>query len=396
MSKVIIIGGGVSGLTAAITLRKKGNDVVILERNDKVLKKLLLTGNGKCNYFNEDFNSNHYHSSSLNDLDVIINENEKNKLLDFYSDLGIVPYIKNGYYYPYSNQATNIKNLLLNKAKELNIEIINEVLVTDIEKNDKFIIKTDKGEFTSDKLVIAAGSYSYPKTGSDGSLFKVVEKLGHSIIKVLPALTGLIGKENYFKDWHGVRTNVNVKLYEDNNFIKEENGEIQLTDYGVSGICIMQLSGIVACGLNEGKSEKVVINFIPDYDKEWLYNYFNKFNNKSISEVLENLLNYKLSNIIIKKLGYSYDDKINSIDINKLIDEITSFELEIVGTNSFENAQTCSGGVSLEEVNLNNFESKKVSGLYLVGEVLDIYGDCGGYNLSFAFLSGLKVGDNND
>lgn len=192
MSKVIVIGGGVSGVVSAIYARRKGNDVTILERNSDILKKLLITGNGRCNYFNSDQDINHYHTSDMNILKDIITEGNINELLKFYDEIGIVPKIKNGYYYPYSNQAVNVKDAFSAELKKIGINIICDYLVNDIKYNGKFIIND---ELTCDKLIVSTGSKAYPKTGSDGMGYKFLKDLGHNITKIEPALTGIKSKD---------------------------------------------------------------------------------------------------------------------------------------------------------------------------------------------------------
>ena len=395
MSKVIIIGAGPSGLVSAINLAKE-SEVIVLEKNSICGKKLLMTGNGRCNYFNDDFTTNHYYSDNKKLISELINDNSKKEVLDFFNSLGIIPKIENGYYYPYSNQASNIKNVLVDKALFLGVKIKNNIEVSNIKKEDGlFILNTNDGEYKCDKLVIATGSCAYPKTGSDGKFYSILERFGHKIIKPLPALVQLVGKGNYFDLWKGVREDVVIKLYEDDLYIKEESGQIQLTDYGISGICSMNLSSIIARGLDNKREEKVIINFYPIGDKfslkEKLINDYKNNSYKDISKLLESILNYKLGNLIIKLLGYKNTDKLDDIDIDKLVDKITNFELEITSTKSFSNSQTCSGGVSLKEINLNTMESKVIRNLYLVGEIIDINGDCGGYNLALSFITGMRV-----
>lgn len=402
MSRVIIIGAGASGLASAICIARNNNEVIVLERNDKCGKKLLLTGNGKCNYWNEDQDLSHYHSTNKDILKEIITLENLNKVLPFFDSIGIVPKIKNGYYYPYSNQSTTIKEALYKEALNLNVKFSFNTLVKDIKPIDnKFLVITDTTSIEADKVVIGTGSKAFPKTGSDGFFYKILEDLGHKIIKPLPALVQLIGKGNYFKEWHGIRTDVKVKLYENNKFIKEEEGEIQLTDYGISGICAMQLSGRISRGLDSKNKEMVSINFFPqfnDIDKflSWLEERNNKLKNRTTKELLDGFLNYKLTNLLMK------ESKVDDISWNKLsIDKkkslatnIISFNLDIIGTNSFDKAQVVSGGVALSDINPKTMESLKVKGLYIVGELLDIDGDCGGYNLGTSWLTGIIVGDN--
>ncbi|MBE6157329.1 MAG: aminoacetone oxidase family FAD-binding enzyme [Firmicutes bacterium] len=408
MEKIVIIGGGASGLVSALFSKNKNNEVIILERNNDCGKKLLVTGNGRCNYFNSDQSIKHYHSNSPELVKEFINTKNIYKVLTFFNELGIIPKIKDGYYYPFSNQATTIKNTLVDEVIKSGVIIKNNFLVTDITKeNNKFIINSENEEVIADKLVIATGSYSAPKTGSDGMGYSFLEKFGHKIEKVLPSLVGVKTSGNYLKDWTGVRSEVKLSLYEDDKLIREESGEAQFTKYGLSGICTFNLSEYIARGLYNNKKEVIKINFIPflDYKENneynnWLTTETNKLN-ISISKLLERILNYKLVNIIIKESNISKDKlytELTNKEQDKLISNLVSFELNITETNSYEESQVCSGGVSLEEINLSTMESKLVSNLYITGELLDIVGDCGGYNLTISWLSGILVGGsiNND
>lgn len=400
--KVIVIGGGAAGLVAAICASNGKNDITILERNNICGKKILVTGNGKCNYWNADQDLTHYHSSNPEYLKQIITHDIQKKVLYLFASLGIVPKIKDGYYYPYSNQATSIQTSLILQSKLLNIKIETNVYANEVlNDNNKYIIKTNNGEYFADKVVLATGSKASFKNDYVVNSYELVKKMGHSLIKPLPSLVQLKGSGNYFKDWAGVKQDVKVSLLENNTIIKEEFGEIVLTDYGLSGICVMQLSGMVARGLDLGKKEKVIINFIP-----WLGNTENDFISwmdnrvkivlkRNITELLDGILNYKLVNLLIKKSKLKPNMEWQNLDYNaKLIlaRNIMMFEQEIISTNSFDRAQVCSGGVPLSEINPQTMESLKHKGLYLVGELLDVNGDCGGYNLGFAWMSGFLAG----
>lgn len=402
MFDVVVIGGGASGLVSAINLARKGYKVTILEKNNKCGKKLLITGNGKCNYFNEDFTIKHYRSNNIDILENYITLENKNKILSFFDSIGIIPRIKNGYYYPYSNLSVTILNSLLLECNKLNINIINDIEVVDIKcENNIFNIITNKDKYKTKKLVMATGSCANAKTGSDGFGYSLLKKLGHSLIKPLPALVQLVGNESYFKDWTGIRCDAFLTLYENNKEISSETGELQFTNYGISGICIMNLSGRISKGLDKGYNEEIGINFLPFLNKSDIYEWINSRNNnipnRTIIELLESVINYKLLYIILKKTNINNVSwsKLNEQDRNKLINNLIDFRLKIIDTKGYDNAQVCTGGIPLSEVK-NNFESKLIDNLYITGELLDVDGDCGGYNLGFAWLSGLIVGDNND
>ncbi len=401
MQEIVIIGGGASGLVSAIIAARKGKKVTILERNNICGKKILVTGNGRCNYFNEDQNIKHYRSNDTELLKEIITKKNQEKVLQFFKEIGIEPKIKNGYYYPFSNQAVSIQNALLTEIKNLDIEIRNEVEVRKIKKqNDKFIIMTDKENIEANKIIISTGSKSAPKTGSDGSGYKICKELGHTVIEPLPALVQLKGKEKYFKEWNGIRADVAINLYEDNKEIVKEVGEIQLTDYGISGICVMNLSGRVARGLYTGKDEYVKINFLSNLNINTVQEcigFIDKRNksmkNRTISELLDGIINYKLLNVLLKNLKNKQWNEISTKDKEKIVESLVELKVNIIGTNSFDKSQVCSGGIPLKEIDINTMESKLVNGLYIIGELLDCDGDCGGYNLTWAWITGIIAGE---
>lgn len=399
--RVGIVGGGASGLSCAIRAKSKSNEVIVYEKNNKCGKKILITGNGKCNYFNDEFNINKYNSQNIDILSEIINLENKNLILSFFEQLGVVPKVSNGYYYPVSNQAVTILQSLMNEAISKGVEIANELEVLDINVVDgKYEIITSKGKDIVDVLVLSTGSKATPKTGSDGFGYGIARKLGYNIIKPLPALVQLEGNEKYFKDWAGIRTDVEVSLYENDIFVKKEIGEIQLTDYGVSGICIYQLSSKLIRGLNNGNKEIISINFLP-WLKEDITIFFenrnNKLKNRTISDLLDGMLNYKLVNLILKKNNIDSTLNYNELDNKQkemLFSDLLRFKINIIDYKKYDNAQVCSGGVSLLDINIDTMESKHHKNFYIIGELLDVDGDCGGYNLGFAWLSGILAGDN--
>ena len=406
--KIGIIGGGASGLIAAIKAKNQNNEVIIFERNKECGKKILATGNGKCNYWNDDQSLIHYESSTPEFLEYFINDDTEEKVLSLFNNLGIIPKIKNGYYYPFSNQASTIKSVLLDEVKRLNIIIENEFLVDNVELlNDKFIVVGNNKKVFVDKLILATGSLAAPKTGSDGIGIKFLKQFGHTIIKPLPALVQLISDGNYLKEWNGIRTDVEVSLYENGKFIKSQLGEIQLTNYGISGICVFNLSNQVARGLDNGYDEIISINFLPflkDFTdaKKWFIER-TLVTNKNISDLLNSILNDKLAKVILKESKVNINKKFNELsDVEQqvIINNCIEFKVNIKGTKTFDDAQVASGGVLLSEINLETMESNLIKNLYITGELLDITGECGGYNLGVAwrtgYLAGISAGDNND
>ena len=399
MKKVIVVGGGASGLVSAIVAARNGAVVTILERASTCGKKILATGNGKCNYYNEDMSVKHYNSNDRYLLDRIINSKNKELVLDFFQSIGIVPRVRDGYYYPYSNQAVSVLNALLLEVKKLGISIVNDCYVTDIEQNGKgFVVHSNICDYKTDKLILATGSYAYYNFDNINS-YDIVANFNHSIVDVFPALVQLVVDNKITKKWAGVRVVSKIKLYQDNEFIREEEGELMLTNYGISGICAMQLSSIIARGISNNKKYSLVINFVPTLASDvssmilFLDDYDKKCSGRTVVEILDNILNYKLSNVIALDLGNRYYSDLSEKDKAKLASKLVSFRVDINGTKLFRYAQVCSGGVSIKEINLLTMESLIVKNLYIVGEVLDVDGDCGGYNLGFAWTTGIIAGN---
>ncbi len=394
--KVVIIGGGASGITSAITARRKGYDVVVLEKNSSLLKKLKITGNGHCNYYNEDQDLCHYHSDNSELISMMINSVNLENVSLFFDSIGIIPRIKNGYYYPFSNQAISVCSSLILEAQKLGVVLDTDVEVQEVKKSNRFQIITTNGVYEADKVIVSTGGMSYQKTGSDGFGYRELKRLGHNINLLLPGLTPLI-IANPKKEWKGIRTDVSISLLENNKLVRKESGEIQLTEDGISGICTMQLSSYISKGLYLGKDERIKINFLPfiDEDKFFVFmdNRSKKMKNRTIMELLEGVLNYKLISVILKKEQNLIWDECNNKEREFIKKNLLSYMVEVVDTKSFNYSQVTLGGVSLLEVNLETMESKKVKDLYITGELLDITGDCGGYNLTIAWITGLIAGE---
>lgn len=393
---VVIIGAGASGLVAAIESARRKNNVTIIEKLETSAKKILATGNGKCNYWNENFDNKFFNSENNEFIKEVNTQENQKEVLQFFEKIGITPFIKNGYYYPMSMQASSIRNALLLEAMKQGVKILNNSLVSDVKLvGNKFKIEFTTGEIYAEKLIIATGSNAYYKDRNLG--YDICKKLGHNIIKVMPALVQLTGSENFFKDWAGVRSNVSVKISVNNKIIKQEFGEIMLTDYGISGICVFNLSGIANKALDKKQNVKININFLPHIDdlSAYLENRNKDLYNRNLEEFLEGILNYKLINVILKKSNISKKRKwadLNEMEKSILCSNISNFELEVSGSKSFENAQVCTGGVDTKEINPHTMESKICKNLYIIGEILDVDGCCGGYNLGFAWLSGMIAG----
>lgn len=380
---VYVLGGGASGMVAAIVSKRKGFNVTIIEKNNSLGKKLLLTGNGRCNYYNDNMSLDNYYK----DVSKIINEINLDKLKSFFDSIGIIGIQKDGYYYPYANTSYAILGALKKEIEVLGINIINEEVI-DIQNNH---IITNMNSYKYDKVILSLGGSSYPKTGSNGFGYELLKKLGHKINEVKPALVPLLINDNI--DWKGIRLKGCVSLYVDDKFLIYDKGEIQLTDSGISGICVMNISRFI--DLN--KKNVVHIDFLPDIGDlhEFIDERNNKLKNRTIIELLEMMINYKLLYLLFKKIHINVDSRWNELNQNdkeKIIKALKSYEVEVIDTKGFMYAETVTGGVSLDEVD-ENCKSLIIPNLYITGELLDIDGKCGGYNLVNAFITGILAGE---
>ena len=394
MSKIIVVGGGASGVVAALKA-SRNNEVILLEGEDKILKKLLLTGNGKCNYWNSDISYEKYNSNNKELLTSIFTEENINDTYNYLDSLGIYPTVKNGYFYPYSNQASSIREIFVTNLKNKGVKVITNSKVKSITKEKSgFKVTTENEEYLCDKVVLSAGSKSYPKTGSDGSGYNLASSLGHSITELTSALAPIRMNEKYLKDWNGVRCNVTLNLVI-NGKKYSESGELQLTDYGISGICVFNISSLISHALLNKDDFKLTINFLPftSDPMKFMNDRYNSLIDLTLEEMLESIFNYKLLHVLLKVANVKNDSRWNKLSYEereRVVDVLTSFNVsaqEVI----FDKGQVTSGGVRLDEVD-NTFQSKKVKGIYFTGELLDVDGICGGFNLGFAFISGYVVG----
>ncbi len=394
--KVIVIGGGASGIIAAIKASEV-SDVTIIEGNSKIGKKILVTGSGRSNFWNESISEKNYNEESHELLKEILPI--KDEVFNFLTNsLGITPTNKNGYLYPRSKTASSITTVLEKRIKRNNIEVIYDLKVTKIttENNNIKIELSDNTTMTCDKLIIATGGKAASKTGSDGSGYNLLKELDIEVTPVLPALVPLIINDKTRLDWSGVRTDAKLSVYENNKIIKEELGELQLTNTGISGIVTFNISGLIASLLENKKQFEVYIDFLPEIEdiSTFLDEKNKNANPKNIEELLETMINYKLLNSLISNCRINKNQKwteLSQEDKKKLISTLKKYKINISSTEDFEKAQVTRGGVCLNEIT-SNFSLKKYPNIKVIGETLNVDGICGGYNLAFAFISGYIAG----
>lgn len=386
MKKVVIIGGGASGMMAAIQAARTGAAVTLLEHNEKPGKKILATGNGRCNLTNLVQELSRYRSSQPDFPWKIITQYPLEDTLAFFSELGIYTKDRNGWVYPYSDQAAGVAQVLELEARHQKVKIKTTEEVTDILREDgQYLVKTATWQYPCDSVIISCGSSASNVEGSSTTGYELAEKLGHTVVKPLPSLCGIRGKDNYYAKWAGSRMDGRITLEIDGKTVGEEQGEILFTEYGISGIGVFQLSRYAVRGTDEGKIATYHLDLMPQLTKEELVKLLldrqQAGSYKNPQELLIGLLPRKMIDVLVKK---TYEPE-------KIAERLKDWQVPVKGAYALQQAQICSGGVDPRELT-EQLESRLHPGIYFTGEVIDVDGPCGGYNLQWAWSSGAVAG----
>ncbi|MCH5298112.1 MAG: aminoacetone oxidase family FAD-binding enzyme [Ruminococcus sp.] len=397
----IIIGGGAAGLMCAISAKQKNTHkkIVIIEKNDRVGKKLLATGNGRCNLTNQNITTSQYAGSFTNQAEKIFKRYSTEHLLNIFGELGLMTYADNeGRYYPVCRQASAVLDVLRFACERLGVEIICQQDIKTLKKQkDKFEVKTNSTEFYSDKLVIACGSKAAPKLGGNASGFDYLKNFGHKVIPFSPALCPIKVNSNVLKSLKGIRSATLATLADENGkAIMAELGEVQFADNALSGICIFNLS------IYAKKGYAIMLDLMPNTSFSELCNILFKqkelFEQQTIDNIFTGIFQKRLAQAVIKTSGINDFSRIcrdlSEKEIKSICRNVKSMKFEISDKESFDKAQCALGGAKGNEIDEKTMQSKIVKGLYIVGEAVDICGMCGGYNLHFAFSSGHLAGEN--
>lgn len=410
--KIGIVGGGAAGMTAAVFAAGQGADVTLFEGNDRLGKKILATGNGKCNLGNMDLSAEKYCSANPELLQGYLERFGTNETIEFFRTLGLLIKQKNGYLYPVSEQASSVLDALRyeigryaaesNGTERGSIQLRLQTHIDRIErdrKNKCVRLMCGKQSYSFEKVILTCGGKAARATGSDGSGYKLAGMLGHSLIPVVPALVQLRCSEEWFPSVSGVRADAALSLLQGSKVLTAERGELQLTDYGISGIPVFQLSRKVNYILREQKEVIIKIDFLPDFTGEDFADKLIKARVSpdrcgTVEEYFTGMLNKKLMNLFIRLAGLKPSEPVSKVSPEKLSQVYAlcrELTVHVTGSNSFENAQVCAGGVPLTEVT-EELESRFAPGVFFAGELLDVDGRCGGYNLQWAWCSGYLAG----
>ena len=402
---VAIIGAGAAGLAAGITAARNHASVMLLDKNDMVGRKLLSTGNGRCNFTNACQSSDCYHSCRPEIVKQILDGFSVSDILAFFEEIGVFPTQRNGYYYPYTNAAKDVRDCLSDEADRLGITKCCPIQVEHIDfAADKGFLIHCVGEesflLEAGKCILATGGLAFPKSGSTGDGYRFARHFGHYIEKTRPALVELFCKESFFRSLKGIRLTAAVCIYTDNRIQAQDMGEVQLTATGISGIPVFNVSFAAIRAIDAGKTVFAALNFLPMLDdvettallKRRFWEHGDK---KTSAEALRGLFLPALIRVLLNACHLKGNRPASSLslpDLKRLSRTIQDFRVTVSGHGSYEKAQTTAGGVSLSDINPLSMESTKQSGLYFCGELLDVDGICGGYNLTFAWSSGYLAG----
>ena len=403
-NRVGIVGGGAAGMMAAITAARNGERVTLLEGNDRLGKKILSTGNGKCNLGNEKLGVDAYYTGRPDMLEDFLGRFGTEDTVSFFRGIGLTIKSRNGYLYPACEQAAAVLDVLRYEVKAVGVEVVTDFKAESVERGRRSgLLKVEgkDGVYSFDRVILACGGKAAPKTGSDGSGYRIARQLGHSLVPTVPALVQLRCREEYLKSVAGVRADARISVYFQGKCVAQERGELQLTDYGISGIPVFQLSrtvNYILAGGDKPAEVAVSIDFLPDYteDEFRMLRAGRKRlrGQRTVEEFFTGMLHKKLMLLFLKLAGLKPTEAVSGADERKLarVYELgRDWRLHVTGSNSYDNAQVCAGGVPLDEVT-ESLESRLVPGVYFAGEILDVDGKCGGYNLQWAWCSGAIAG----
>ena len=401
MDKIYIVGGGASGMVAAIQAKTKDNEVILLEKNDRVGKKILATGNGKCNLGNENLSVDCYYSKNRSFVEQVLKRYDTQSTISFFESLGLKVRSKNGYLYPYAEQASAVLDVLRMELERRKIQVETGVQITDctpFKKKRGYLLKNSDGRsYEADRVILACGGpASLKEGGKDG--YVMLQRLGLKTAPLVPGLVQLRTDEKEHKAMSGVRCQASLRLFVEGTPQGGEQGELQLTDYGISGIPVFQLSRVASYALKERKHVTMQIDFAPEYSYDEIVTYLLEQQKlrkeQNVDELLTGFLNKKLNLVLLKKCqiaGSRESGSLQKKEIKQLAGLYKNYEVHITDTNPFLNAQVCAGGLSIEEVD-EQMQVKKYPGLFVTGELLNVDGICGGYNLHWAFATGTIAG----
>lgn len=396
---LIAVGGGASGMLAAIMAARAGCRVLVLEQKDRLCKKLYATGNGKCNFTNRNWQASYFRGSNSSLAEPVLRSFDLSATLAFFKEIGIYPKERNGYFYPNSEQAASVAEALVREAKRFSVHCLTGQRVVGAGKTAEglFWVETGEKHFIGKSLVLATGGMAAPVHGSDGSGYPLAKAFGHTVISPCPAIVQLKAEGKFFKTLAGVRTEGTIQLHIGTECYTEQ-GELLFAPYGISGIPVMQVSRYASVALAKGMKVTAELDLFPAASEEELTKEltgrFARMRKNTAEEAMNGLCNHKLNYVLLTQCRIIPTQPAGELTIPviaELAETMKHFTVRVTDTNGFEQAQACAGGVPLTELT-EQMESRIVQGLFFTGELTDIDGTCGGYNLQWAWSSGATAG----
>lgn len=393
---IAIIGGGASGLAAAITAKRAKPDaeIYIFEALDRVGKKLITTGNGRCNITNRKLTLNRYHGERVGFAKFALEKNDNGVIGRFFEDIGI-PFIFEGVKgYPASLQASSVVDCLRFECERLGVKTVCGCKITGINLGNTFSLSSETDQITAKAVICCTGLYSGgEKLGSDGGFYRLLKELGFKTVKVTPSIVQLKTETDYVKQLKGIKVDAKVALMKNGKPITATFDEVLFCDYGLSGPAIMNISREAM--RTEGNFS-VALDLFSDTDEKALtdsiYSRIKVLGDRRLEEFFTGMLNKRLGQVILKYCGYKLSDSTCSLrykDAQRIACALKSFEVKVTSNTGFINSQVTAGGISTDEFYSDTLMSKRYGGLFACGELLDIDGDCGGFNLAWAWSSGI-------
>lgn len=395
-----IIGGGASGLMCGCIAGKKHPDkkIVVIERDNRVGKKILVSGNSRCNLTNLNASKNNYNSSFEKGVSFLLENCPPQKVVDYFKSIGLLSFADSeGRVYPLSKQSTAVLAVLRNELKRRGVEEICDCTVFEITKcNDSYKLKCNDKTIIAQKVVIATGGKNNYAQKVIDDTYAVAKSTGHMVSKLTPSLSPVKVQSKYINSLKGIRVQGKVTAVINGKKIKSDSGEIQFSNNALSGICVFNLSGII----NQSDNAQIVVQLLPDYSleeiKNMLYTRKKLVNKDSAQEIFTGLFHKNIGIALLKESNISTNITANELtdkDIRALATTINKWKFDVVKSNDFSNAQVTRGGICGNQIDATTMESKLCKNVYICGEAIDVDGECGGYNLQFAFSSGMCVGE---
>ena len=403
MKQVAIIGGGASGMMAAIVAARNGKQVTLIERLNRVGKKILVTGNGRCNMSNTNLKPQHYHSKEKIEVKPILARFGYAQTENFFKELGIMPLIEGTKVYPLSEQATSVLDVLRMEMERLEIEILTDTKIVDLKRGKKgWQLQSEEGNIMeAEKVIVATGGMTSNTLGCDGLGYKLLKQLGHTLNTPFPILVHVLSSSPYCKMMKGTKIKADVKAIVDGKLARKEYGEVLFTEDGLSGPPIFQISRQISNAAVEKKKSQVILDLFPTVDEEalisLLYERTYLHPERNVEDLFVGMLHKRVVMPIIKASGvkdiHRKVDTLEYEEIKALVATLKAFTFETEGTRGYKFAQVTAGGISPNEIDFETMASLKAKDLYITGEVMDVDGDCGGYNLQWAWASGYIAGE---